>query len=53
MARKKTFAVIGLGRFGYSVLTELIQLDNEDDFENEISLIIDFDDDYLDNQEIL
>ncbi|QVK17077.1 TrkA family potassium uptake protein [Mycoplasmatota bacterium] len=29
MARKKTFAVIGLGRFGKSVLQELIGLDNE------------------------
>ncbi len=29
MARKKTFAVIGLGRFGTSVLNELIELDNE------------------------
>ncbi len=29
MARKKTFAVIGLGRFGKSVLNELIELDNE------------------------
>jgi len=29
MARKKTFAIIGLGRFGRSVLNELIKLDNE------------------------
>lgn len=29
MARKKTFAVIGLGRFGRSVVNELIELDNE------------------------
>jgi len=29
MARKKTFAVIGIGRFGRSVLNELIALDNE------------------------
>ena len=29
MPRKKTFAVIGLGRFGRSVLSELIKLDNE------------------------
>ncbi|MDF2700430.1 MAG: ktrC [Haloplasmataceae bacterium] len=29
MTRKKTFAVIGLGRFGRSVLDELIKLDNE------------------------
>jgi trk system potassium uptake protein len=29
MARKKTFAIIGLGRFGRSVLNELIELDNE------------------------
>jgi trk system potassium uptake protein len=29
MARKKTFAVIGLGRFGKAVLNELIALDNE------------------------
>ena len=29
MARKKTFAVIGLGRFGNAVLTELIALNNE------------------------
>lgn len=29
MARRKTFAVIGLGRFGKAVLEELITLDNE------------------------
>jgi trk system potassium uptake protein TrkA len=29
MARKKTFAVIGLGRFGKAVLNELMALDNE------------------------